>query len=67
MSNSTKQSFDMIEKQTHKNTPRLRFPEFQGSWEDRTRKEEEVMKDLIPLLKRMTGGQNISGLSAYEE
>ena len=36
-------------------------------WKDRARKEEELMKDLIPLLKRMTGGQKISGLSAYEE
>ena len=36
-------------------------------WKDRARKEEELMKDLIPLLKRMTGGQKISGLSAYED
>ena len=36
-------------------------------WKDRARKEEELMKDLIPLLKRMAGGQKISGLSAYEE
>ena len=35
-------------------------------WKDRARKEEELMKDLIPLLKRMAGGQKISGLSAYE-
>ena len=37
------------------------------TWKDRARKEEELMKDLIPLLKRMAGGQKISGLSAYEE
>ena len=36
-------------------------------WKDRARKEEELMKDLIPLLKRMAGGQKISGLSAYED
>ncbi len=36
-------------------------------WKDRAQKEEELMKDLIPLLKRMAGGQKISGLSAYEE
>ena len=36
-------------------------------WKDRARKEEELMKDLIPLLKRMVGGQKISGLSAYED
>lgn len=36
-------------------------------WRDRTRKETEVMNDLIPLLKCMVSGQKISGLSAYEE
>lgn len=36
-------------------------------WRDRTRKEAEVMNDLIPLLKHMVSGQRISGLSAYEE
>ena len=36
-------------------------------WKDRARKEEELMKDLIPLLKRIAGGQKISGLSAYED
>ena len=36
-------------------------------WKDRTRKETAIMTDLVPLLKRMTGGQKISGLSAYEE
>ena len=36
-------------------------------WKDRVNKEEALMKDLIPLLKRMTGGQKISGLSAYED
>ena len=36
-------------------------------WKDRTKKETAIMTDLVPLLKRMTGGQKISGLSAYEE
>jgi type I restriction enzyme R subunit len=36
-------------------------------WKERARKEEELMKDLIPILKRMAGGQKISGLSAYED
>lgn len=36
-------------------------------WKDRTKKETAIMTDLVPLLKRMAGGQNISGLSAYEE
>ncbi len=35
-------------------------------WKDRTRKEAAIMSDLIPLLKHITGGQKISGLSAYE-
>lgn len=36
-------------------------------WRDRTRKETEVMTDLTPLIRRMLPGQEISGLSAYEE
>ena len=36
-------------------------------WKDRTNKEKAIMMDLIPLLKRMAGGQKISGLSAYDE
>lgn len=36
-------------------------------WKDRTRKETAIMSDLIPLLKHITGGQKISGLSAYEK
>lgn len=35
-------------------------------WKDRTRKEAAIMSDLVPLLKHITGGQKISGLSAYE-
>lgn len=36
-------------------------------WKDRTKKETAIMTDLTPLLKRMAGGQKISGLSAYED
>lgn len=36
-------------------------------WKDRTRKETAIMSDLVPLLKHITGGQKISGLSAYEK
>lgn len=36
-------------------------------WRDRIRKETELMNDLVPLLKRLASGQNISGLKAYEE
>ena len=36
-------------------------------WKDRTRKEAAIMSDLIPLLKHVSGGQRISGLSAYEK
>ena len=36
-------------------------------WRDRTRKETELMNDLVPLLKRLVPGQEISGLRAYEE
>lgn len=43
------------------------FAPLELGWKDRTRKETAIMTDLIPLLKRMTGGQKISGLSAYEE
>ncbi len=36
-------------------------------WKGRTGKEAAIMSDLIPLLKHVTGGQRISGLSAYEK
>lgn len=35
-------------------------------WKERTKKELELMDDLIPLLKKLTGGREISGLAAYE-
>jgi len=36
------------------------------SWRDRTKKELELMEDLIPLLKKLAGGREIVGLKAYE-
>ena len=36
-------------------------------WRARTSKETELMRDLVPLLKRLVPGQEISGLKAYEE
>ncbi len=35
-------------------------------WKARSRKETALMKDLIPLLKKMAEGREISGLKAYE-
>jgi type I restriction enzyme R subunit len=36
------------------------------NWRKRAPKEKELMKELIPLLKKLAGGREISGLSAYE-
>jgi len=36
------------------------------SWRERTKKELELMDDLVPLLKKLADGQKIAGLSAYE-
>ena len=35
-------------------------------WKDRTKIELALMQDLIPQLKKLAQGRNISGLSAYE-
>lgn len=35
-------------------------------WRDRTKKEMELMDDLIPLLKKLADGRVIVGLNAYE-
>ncbi len=35
-------------------------------WKERSRKEQELMQDLIPLLKKQSPNREISGLSAYE-
>ena len=36
-------------------------------WRARTEKELALMADLVPLLKKLAGGRDISGLKAYEE
>ncbi len=36
------------------------------SWKERTKKELELMEDLISLLKKLAGGREIAGLGAYE-
>jgi type I restriction enzyme R subunit len=36
-------------------------------WKDRTQKELKLVSDLAPLLRKLTKGQDISGLSAYEQ
>ena len=36
------------------------------SWRDRVKKELELMDDLLPFLKKLAGGREISGLGAYE-
>lgn len=35
-------------------------------WKQRKQKEDELMEDLTPLLKKLAGEQEISGLKAYE-
>jgi len=35
-------------------------------WKDRAEKEQALMEDLIPLLKKLSGGRTIAGLAAYE-
>ena len=35
-------------------------------WKERTRKELALMEDLVPQLKKLAQGREISGLSAYE-
>ena len=36
-------------------------------WKDRTKKKLILMEELIPLLKKLSRGREISGLSAYEQ
>jgi type I restriction enzyme R subunit len=36
-------------------------------WKARAQKELALMGDLLPLLKKRTGGREIAGLKAYEE
>lgn len=35
-------------------------------WKDRTKKELELMEELMPFLKKLAGGREIVGLGAYE-
>jgi len=35
-------------------------------WKDRTKKELGLMEDLMPMLKKLSQGREISGLAAYE-
>ncbi len=35
-------------------------------WKERTKREEALMKDLIPILNKKAEGREISGLKAYE-
>jgi len=37
------------------------------NWRERAPKEGELMTELIPLLKKLAGGREISGLNAYEQ
>jgi type I restriction enzyme R subunit len=39
---------------------------FDLSWKERREKELKLMEDLIPVLKSLTQGREISGLKAYE-
>lgn len=36
-------------------------------WKERTQKELALMEDLMPLLNKLAGGREISGLDAYEQ
>ena len=36
------------------------------SWKDRAKKEQALMADLMPQLKKLAQGREISGLNAYE-
>ena len=39
---------------------------FELGWRDRASKESDLMRELIPLLKKLANGREISGLAAYE-
>ncbi|MCX7735803.1 MAG: type I restriction endonuclease subunit R, partial [Candidatus Kapabacteria bacterium] len=42
------------------------FAPFDLGWKERTKRELDMMRELIPLLKKMAEGKEISGLKAYE-
>ncbi len=37
------------------------------SWKERTKVEKDIMKEIIPILKKLAKGLDISGLGAYEQ
>lgn len=43
------------------------FASLELGWKERAAKESDLMTDLIPLLKKLAGGREISGLRAYEQ
>ncbi len=43
------------------------FDALELGWRERAEKELALMADLVPLLKRRTGGREIGGLKVYEE
>jgi type I restriction enzyme R subunit len=43
------------------------FAALELNWKERAQKESDLMSDLIPLLKKLSGGREISGLRAYEQ
>lgn len=36
-------------------------------WKERSKKETALMQDLLPLLRKLAQGREISGLQAYEQ
>ena len=36
-------------------------------WKARAQKEQDLMEDLLPFLKKLAQGREISGLGAYEQ
>ncbi len=43
------------------------FAPLELGWKERAQKESDLMADLTPLLKKLAGGREISGLRAYEQ
>jgi len=43
------------------------FAPLELGWKERVKRELELMKELIPLLKEMANGKEISGLKIYEK
>ena len=42
------------------------FASLELGWKERAQRESDLMTDLIPLLKKLAGGHDVSGLRAYE-